>query len=99
MRKSTFTKELASRAGLSSKSSERAVNCMLELLTETLAKGQQVQFMGFGTFLPRQVDAYTGKHPITGLPTEHPAKIKIVFKTGSELSAALNAVSETKPEA
>lgn len=50
-----------------------------------LSKGDKVQFLGFGTFEPKQRAARTGRNPHTKEAVPIPARIMPVFKPGKNL--------------
>ncbi|MCD1597891.1 HU family DNA-binding protein [Rheinheimera aquimaris] len=90
MNKSTLIKTLASEAGLTQASAERAVNSLLNIITLQLQVNNSVAIQGFGTFSARQAAARTGKHPVSGQLTHQPACVKAVFKPSPQLKDALN---------
>ncbi len=85
MTKSDFIERLAAKTGLSKKDAGSAVDAFVEVITEALAKGEDVQFTGFGKFYVQARDAREGINPQTK------AKIKIAatkvpkFSAGSAL--------------
>ena len=63
----------------------------LETVTETLAEGEKVQLVGFGTFESRARKAREGRNPRN--PEEKikiPASNAPVFKAGKSLKEAVN---------
>jgi DNA-binding protein HU-beta len=83
--KSEFVDKLAAKAGLSKKDAAAAVDAFVDVVTESLAAGEAVQFTGFGKFYVQQREAREGINPQTK------AKIKIAatkvpkFSAGSAL--------------
>lgn len=90
MNKSQLINELAVQASLTKAGAERAVNTMLDIITKQLSFGSSVTIQGFGTFSARYAAARTGKHPVSGQPTHHPACLKAVFKASQQLKDSLN---------
>lgn len=90
MNKKQLIKALAADAGLTNTGAERAVNSLLNIITQQLQANNSVSIQGFGTYSARQAAARTGKHPVTGLPTHLPACVKAVFKPSQQLKDALN---------
>ncbi len=74
-----------SRAGAT-----RAVDAVLNTITDTLKSGGQVTLVGFGTFLVRDRAARTGRNPQTGAPIEIKASKAPAFKAGKALKDAVN---------
>ena len=50
MNKGELVAALAAKTELSKKDSEVALNALVDVIGETLAKGEKVQLIGFGTF-------------------------------------------------
>ena len=69
-----------------------AVGHMLELLEDTLAKGQKVEFRGFGIFEPIQRKAKVGRNPRNPDAGGYliPPRRVIRFKSGKNLFSKLN---------
>lgn len=68
----------------------RAVDAVLDTITDTLKSGGQVTLVGFGTFLVRDRAARTGRNPQTGAALEIKASKAPAFKAGKALKDALN---------
>lgn len=54
-----------------------------------LARGEQVQIIGFGTFEVKQRSSLTGINPRTGEPIEIPAHKLPIFRAGTNLKKAV----------
>lgn len=76
--------------GLPLKQAENAVNAVLESIKETLAGGDEVMLVGFGSFSVREQKARTARNPKTGEKIQVPAKKVPSFKTGKGLKEAVN---------
>ena len=85
MNKTDFIAEVAKKAELDKKASEKAVNAVLDVITAELAKGEKIQFVGFGTFEVRERAAKQGRNPKTGEAITVPASKAPVFKAGKGL--------------
>ena len=82
--------EVAERAGLSKRDAERVVDAFLELVTETLAQGEEVAITGFGKFTTQRRAARQGVNPRN--PSEKvqiPAATVPRFSAGSQLKEAV----------
>lgn len=81
MNKAEFIDAVADKAGLNKKDAKQAVDAALDVITETLAKGEDVVFVGFGTFATSVRAARTALVPGTSkkveLPETRVAKLKI----------------------
>ncbi len=93
MNKADFIDAVAEKAGLSKKDAKSAVDATLETITETLAKGESVTFIGFGVFSASARAARTAIIPGTDKTVEVAATTVAKFKVGKALKQA---VSEAK---
>ena len=85
MNKTELVAAVAAKTKLTKKDAEKAVSAVIETLTETLAAGQKVQLVGFGTFETREREARIAKNPRTGETVEAPASRIPAFKAGQAL--------------
>lgn len=90
MNKKEFINAVADRAELSKADAESAVEAFLGTITATLKKGEQVQLVGFGSFLARRREARDGRNPRTGETIRIKASNVPSFKAGKALKDALN---------
>ena len=63
MNKSELIDSMAAKAGISKADTARALNAFVETVKETLASGDQISLVNFGTFLVRERAARTGLNP------------------------------------
>ncbi|MFV1457194.1 HU family DNA-binding protein, partial [Bacillus mycoides] len=68
---------------------EKAVASVLGGVKDTLAAGEKVQLLGFGTFEVRERAARKGRNPQTGEEMEIAASKVPAFKPGKELKEAV----------
>ena len=85
MNKTELVAAVAAKTELTKKDAEKAVSAVIETLTETLAAGQKVQLVGFGTFETREREARIAKNPRTGETVTVPATRTPAFKAGQAL--------------
>ena len=90
MNKTEFIAAVAAQAELSKKDAEKAVNAVLSVTTDALAKGDKVQLVGFGTFEVRERSARDGKNPRTGEVIQIAASKVPAFKAGKALKDIVN---------
>ena len=76
---------VASKSGLTKKDATSAVEALFDVVTETLADGERVQVIGFGSFEVRDRAARKGRNPQTGEEIEIPATKVPAFKAGKGL--------------
>lgn len=89
--KNDLVARIADRAGLSKKDSEKAVNALIDVVGETLNRGEKVAVVGFGTFEVRERAARKGRNPQTGKEIEIPASKAPAFKAGKQLKDTVGA--------
>lgn len=87
MNKTELVAAVAAKTELTKKDAEKAVTAVLETIAETLAAGQKVQLVGFGTFETREREARSAKNPRTGETVEVAASRVPAFKAGQALKA------------
>ncbi len=90
MTKAELVTMVASKSGLSKKDTEKAIAGMIETITETLAKGESIQLVGFGTFEIRDRAARTGINPRTKQKIKIAATKVPAFKAGRALKDAVS---------
>jgi DNA-binding protein HU-beta len=69
---------------------ERPLAGLLEIITDTLKKGDSVSFPRFGSFEVQNRSALAGRNPKTGEELKIAAFKTVAFKTGAALKAAVN---------
>ncbi len=89
MKKAEFIQAVAEKAGLSKKDTEAVINAALETVTEALAEGKSVSFIGFGTFTTAERAAREAKVPGTDRVVKVPATRAVKFKVGKQLKEAV----------
>lgn len=67
------------------------VNTMLDTIAAALGQGDEVKFVGFGTFGTRQRKERLGRNPKTGEEMTIPASITPYLKAGKELKSKVAA--------
>ena len=87
MNKTELVAAVAAKTEMSKKNAEKAVAAVLETVAETLAAGEKVQLVGFGTFEAREREARTAKNPRTGETVEVAASRVPAFKAGQALKS------------
>lgn len=76
--------------GTTLKTVEAAVNAFTEVVTETLANGDEVVLTGFGSFKVSERSERQGRNPRTGEPITIPAAKVPSFRAGKGLKDAVN---------
>ena len=90
MNKSELVDAVSAKSGLTKADTDRAFKAFVDVIAETMAKGDQVALVGFGTFLVRERQARTGRNPRTGETIEIASAKIPSFKAGKALKDAVN---------
>lgn len=90
MGKSELVLFVAEKAGLTKADATRALDAVIEGITEGLKSEGKVALVGFGTFSAKERAAREGINPLTKQPLSIPAKTVASFKAGSKLKEAIN---------
>lgn len=90
MNKSELVAAIAQNAELSKKDAENALTATINAISKTLAEGDKVQLVGFGTFDVRERAAREGKNPRTGEVIKIAASKVPSFKAGRALKDLVN---------
>jgi DNA-binding protein HU-beta len=87
--KAEFVDQVASEAGLAKGDAGNAVDAFLKVVEETLRRGGEINFTGFGKFAVAQRGARQGVNPQTGARIQIPASRVPRFSAGSALKKAV----------
>ncbi|MCP4954636.1 DNA-binding protein HU [Photobacterium aquimaris] len=90
MNKTQLVDKIAESADISKASAGRALDALIETVTETLKQGDSVALVGFGTFSVRERAARTGRNPQTGAEIQIAAAKVPGFKPGKALKDSVN---------
>jgi len=89
MTKTELVAAVAEAAGLSKKDAEAAVSATFNTITQAMVKGDKVQLMGFGAFVPKDRPARTCINPVTKSKIQVAATRVPTFKAGKALKDAV----------
>lgn len=90
MNKSELIEAIAESADISKAAAGRAIDAVVESVTNALKNGDQVTLIGFGTFSVKDRAARTGRNPQTGAEIQIAAAKIPSFKAGKGLKDAVN---------
>ena len=85
MNKAELVNEVSGEVGLSKRETRKVVDAIIGTIGDTLAKGEKVTLVGFGTFRVRSRKARRGVNPQTGESIQIPAKKVPKFTAGKTL--------------
>jgi DNA-binding protein HU-beta len=90
MNKSQLIEAVASDSGLTKADSARAIESLLDTVTKTLKKGDEVAITGFGKFSVVKRAARQGVNPRTGEKVKIKASKAPKFSAGATLKQAVS---------
>jgi len=89
MNKAQLVEKVASEVGLTKKDTNNVVDAITQAITNSLARGEKVALVGFGTFQVQRRKTRQGVNPQTGAKITIPAKDVPKFKPGRNLKEAV----------
>ena len=90
MNKTELIEAMADSADISKAAAGRALDGLIDAITNAVKNDDPVSIVGFGTFLLRERAARTGRNPKTGKAIEIPASKAPAFKAGKAFKDAVN---------
>ncbi|SPT68098.1 DNA-binding protein HU [Anaerobiospirillum thomasii] len=90
MNKSQLVEQISKKSKLSLKDSQAALNAFIDVVGETLGKGESITLVGFGSFVVRSRNARVGINPRTREEVNIPASKLPAFKAGKPLKDIVN---------
>ena len=90
MNKTEMIKAIAERTELTKIDSAKVLEAFQDIVKETLAAGEKIQLVGFGTFEVSERAAREGRNPATGEAMTIKASKAPKFKAGKALKDLIN---------
>ncbi|UPR53448.1 HU family DNA-binding protein [Vibrio cyclitrophicus] len=90
MNKSQLVEHIATSADISKDQAGMALNALVEGISTSLANGDDVSILGFGSFKVNSRAARTGRNPRTGEEIQIAASKTLAFKAGKALKETCN---------
>jgi len=90
MNKNELIAAVSEKAELSKQDASAAVDAVFDTLQTTMAKGDDIRLVGFGTFSVSHRAASKGRNPSTGAEVDIPARNVPKFAAGKGLKDAVN---------
>lgn len=90
MNKSQLVEHIAKSADISKEQAGNALNALVEGISTTLANGDEVAILGFGSFKVNTRAARTGRNPRTGEEIQIAASKTPAFKASKALKESCN---------
>lgn len=82
MNRTELVKAVAEKSGLSQKQTAAVVENVFSTIVDTVAAGESVAILGFGTFEKKHRGVRVGRNPATGEAMEFAASDTPAFKAG-----------------
>ncbi|MCW8346085.1 HU family DNA-binding protein [Vibrio lentus] len=90
MNKTQLIDVISEQADITKKQAHDALDAITQGIEQSLAQGEEVALLGFGSFKITERAARTGRNPRTGEPIQISASKSPTFKAGKALKDALN---------
>eukprot|EP00529_Nitzschia_sp_RCC80_P035569 CAMPEP_0113501534 /NCGR_PEP_ID=MMETSP0014_2-20120614/33011_1 /TAXON_ID=2857 /ORGANISM="Nitzschia sp." /LENGTH=174 /DNA_ID=CAMNT_0000396139 /DNA_START=29 /DNA_END=553 /DNA_ORIENTATION=- /assembly_acc=CAM_ASM_000159 len=90
LRKKELVGMVSESTGLPKSQVETVISGLLDSIVETVADGNKVNFVGFGSFVPRSRAARMGRNPKTGEEMKIKASNNVGFTAGKAFKDRLN---------
>lgn len=90
LNKAELIEALVKETEMSKAAAGRTIDALVQIITKTVAKKEDVQLIGFGTFKATKRAARKGKNPRTGEPLKIAAATLPKFTAGAAFKAAVN---------
>lgn len=84
MNKGELVDSVAEKASVTKKTADSVVTALLDTIVETVASGDKVTLVGFGSFESRDRKAREGRNPTTGQVISIPATTVPAFSPGKQ---------------
>ena len=85
MNKGELVSAIAEVGQMTKKDAVAGLDALIEVISETLEKGEDIVLTGFGTFKVKERAARKGRNPQTGEEIDIPASKTVAFKAGKTL--------------
>ena len=85
MNKSDLIKDLSKGLDLPQRKAEEIVDMVFTTMSKSLISGDRIEIRGFGSFVVKTYDGYTGRNPKTGKKIAVKEKKLPFFKPGKDL--------------
>ena len=90
MNKSELIEALAEKINMPIREAGSLTNTLIDTMTEALVNGESKEIRGFGSFVVKEYESYTGRNPKTGQKIKVSPKKLPFFKVGKELRERVN---------
>jgi integration host factor subunit alpha len=92
LKKTDIISTLHEQTGIPKSQCGETLDCLVDLITNSLADGEEIQIRGFGTFKVEEKKERKGRNPATGEEIIIPERKRVAFKYSNKLKERLNGV-------
>ncbi len=96
MNKAQFVEKIAKTTNFSKTQTELILDTAFEIIQKSVSKGEEVKFVGFGTFDRSERKSRNGRNPKTGSQITIPASRVPRFRPGKEFKTLVNKIKSPK---
>ena len=89
MNRAELVEALSAKTDVSKAAAGKSIEALIEIITATVAKGDDVALVGFGAFKATKRAARTGRNPKTGAVLKIAATTVPKFKAGAHFKTAV----------
>jgi len=90
MNKAELVLKVAAKSNVTQKVAKVIVDTIFDGMKDSLVKGERIEIRGFGSFVVKNYQGYTGRNPKTGRLVNVRAKRLPFFKVGKGLRERVN---------
>ena len=90
MNKAELVELIANKTDTSKRQAEKCLELVTTAITKSVARGEDVTLVGFGTFKRKDRKPRRGRDPRTGVEINIPAKKVPAFSAGKQFKQAVN---------
>ncbi len=90
MNKSELIERLADKMDIPVREAASITNTIIETMRDSLADNHHIEIRGFGSFMIKEYESYTGRNPKTGERIKVAPKKLPFFKVGKDLREQVN---------
>ena len=94
MNKSDLTSIVSAESSLPIRKAQEIVDLVFDTMSKALVSGGRIEIRGFGSFMVRVYEGYTGRNPKTGETIAVTGKRLPFFKAGKELKEKADGKAE-----
>jgi integration host factor subunit alpha len=96
--KAELSEYLFNKLGLNKREAKKLVEEFFSVMSDSLARGEEVKLSGFGNFKPRDKNQRPGRNPKTGKEIPIQARRVVTFRSGQKLRSRIDEVMQADKE-